>query len=94
MLNDRCPILIGGGQITQRDVDPVEALGPIDLMVAAAEAARENAQAPRILWERVDAVHMVQSLSGRYEDRVGLLASRLGIPCAGRLNVKVYGCTA
>ncbi len=84
MPRDNCPILVGGGQITQRDIDPVEALGPIDLMVAAAEAAREDAQAPRALWERIDTARMVQFLSGKYDDPAGLLCSRLGIGAAER----------
>lgn len=81
---DNCPILVGGGQITQRDVDPVETQGPIDLMAAAAEAARENAEAPSALWDSVDVVRVVQFLSGKYDDPAGLLCSRLGISAGAR----------
>lgn len=35
MDESRIPILIGGGQITQREPDPRVALGPMDLTAAA-----------------------------------------------------------
>ena len=36
--DDRQPVLVGVGQITQREPDPSAALGPLDLMAAAAAA--------------------------------------------------------
>lgn len=39
---DRQPVLVGVGQITQREPDPKAALGPLDLMAAAAKAAAED----------------------------------------------------
>ena len=37
--DDRQPVLVGVGQVTQREPDPRAALGPLDLMAAAARAA-------------------------------------------------------
>ena len=34
--DDRCPVLVGCGQITQREADPRAALAPLDLMAQAA----------------------------------------------------------
>lgn len=76
---DNTPILIGTGRITQRDPDLKTALGPIDLMVKAAERAAADAGANADLLRKCDCLHMVECITGQYEDRVGLLASRLGM---------------
>ncbi|UXA15966.1 acetyl-CoA acetyltransferase [Mycobacterium sp. SMC-4] len=69
-LAPRTPVLVGYGQITQRDENP--SVEPIDLMAAA---AREAAEA-RVL-EAVDAVRVVNLLSWRYRDPGLLLAQRI-----------------
>lgn len=67
-LNPRTPVLVGYGQVNQRDDNP--AVEPVDLMVAAARAAAD----PRVL-EAVDAVRVVNLLSWRYRDP-GLLVAQ------------------
>jgi hypothetical protein len=61
------PILIGAGQLTQRDVEPAEALEPVAMMEAVARSAADDAlavvnvfcwpyaNAPRLLGERLGA---------------------------------------
>lgn len=69
-IDPRTPVLIGYGQVNQRDDDP--AVEPVDLMVAAARAAAD----PRVL-EAVDSVRIVNLLSWRYRDPGLLLAQRI-----------------
>ncbi|KUI06331.1 acetyl-CoA acetyltransferase [Mycolicibacterium acapulense] len=66
----RTPVLVGYGQVNQRDENPD--VSPIDLMVAAARQAAD----PRVL-EAADSVRVVNLLSLRYRDPGLLLAQRL-----------------
>lgn len=77
MPHDNCPVLVGCGQSIQREVsDPVDAMGPIDLMVEAARMAEADTGVSML--ERADRVHVVRFLTGTYDDPAGLLAQRLG----------------
>jgi acetyl-CoA C-acetyltransferase len=69
-MDPRTPVLVGYGQINQRDADP--ATEPVDLMVGAAR----NAADPRVL-EAVDSVRVVNLLSWRYRDPGLLVAQRI-----------------
>lgn len=71
MMDPRTPVLIGYGQVNQRDEDP--AVEPVDLMAAAAREAGD----PRLL-EAVDSVRVVNLLSWRYRDPGLLVAQRIG----------------
>ena len=70
MKTPRTPVLVGYGQVNQRDENP--SVEPIDLMAAAARAAAD----PRVL-EAVDSVRIVNVLSWRYRDPGRLLAQRI-----------------
>jgi acetyl-CoA C-acetyltransferase len=70
-LDPRTPVLVGYGQINQRDER--EAVEPVDLMAAAARLAA----APPVL-EAVDAVRVVNMFSARYRDPGLLLGERIG----------------
>jgi len=70
-MDPRTPVLIGYGQVNQRDENP--GVEPVDLMESAARAAAD----PRVL-EAVDAVRVVNLLSWRYRDPGRLLAQRIG----------------
>ena len=61
MIDPRTPVLVGYGQVNQRDCDPT--IEPVDLMVQAARAAAD----PRVL-EAVDSVRIVNLLSWRYRN--------------------------
>ena len=70
MTTPRTPVLVGYGQVNQRDEDP--SVEPIELMAAAARAAAD----PRVL-EAVDSIRIVNILSWRYRDPGLLLAQRI-----------------
>lgn len=69
-MDPRTPVLVGYGQVNQRDENP--SVEPVDLMVEAARAAAD----PRVL-EAVDSVRVVNLLSWRYRDPGLLLAQRI-----------------
>ncbi len=95
MDESRTPILVGGGQITQREPDPAKALKPIDLIAAAGRAAAEDAGAGQALLEALDTVVLLRSFSDtswRFRSPFGgpsnppkSLANRLGASNARRL---------
>lgn len=73
-VDPRTPVLIGYGQVNQRDDwDDVNTVEPVDLMVAAARQAAD----PRVL-EAVDAIRVVNIFSARYRDPGLLLGQRIG----------------
>ncbi|MCB0922950.1 MAG: acetyl-CoA acetyltransferase [Mycobacterium sp.] len=72
-LDPRTPVLVGAGQVNQREVNP--AVEPVDLMAAAAREAAD----PRVL-AAVDSIRVVNLLSWRYRDPGLLLAARIGAP--------------
>jgi acetyl-CoA C-acetyltransferase len=69
-LDPRTPVLIGYGQVNQRDER--RDIEPVDLMEAAAREAAD----PRVL-EAVDSVRVVNLLSWRYRDPGLLVAQRI-----------------
>ncbi|WP_299559086.1 acetyl-CoA acetyltransferase [uncultured Mycolicibacterium sp.] len=70
-LDPRTPVLIGYGQVNQREPDP--AREPVDLMADAARAAADE----RVL-AAVDSIRVVNLLSWRYRDPGRLVAERIG----------------
>ncbi|HPY24582.1 MAG TPA: acetyl-CoA acetyltransferase [Mycobacterium sp.] len=72
-LDPRTPVLVGAGQVNQRE----ECAGnePVDLMAAAAREAAD----PRVL-AAVDSIRVVNLLSWRYRDPGLLLGARVGAP--------------
>lgn len=72
-MDPRTPILIGGGQLNQRE-DPVE---PVDMIVRAARFAGVEAGAPDIVGA-IDSVRIVGMLSWRYRNPGLLVGDRLG----------------
>jgi len=75
---DLTPILIGGGQVTQRDVEPAAAKEPLALMVEAAQGAAADADGGAELLAAVDSVAVVNILSWHYGNAPRLLAEQLG----------------
>ena len=63
MADDLTPILIGAGQITQREADPQAALSPLDLTAAAAKEAAEDAGGGQRLIEALDTIVAIRSFS-------------------------------
>ncbi|MGX6510969.1 acetyl-CoA acetyltransferase [Rhodococcus sp. SJ-2] len=72
-LDPRTPVLVGTGQINERD----GGVEPVDLMVRAARAAAADAGSARLL-ELVDSVRVIGLLSWRYRDPGALVGERIG----------------
>ncbi|MGV0850255.1 acetyl-CoA acetyltransferase [Mycolicibacterium phlei] len=85
-MDPRTPVLVGYGQVNQREENPQ--VEPVDLMVGAARAGAD----PRVL-AAVDSVRVVNLLSWRYRDPGLLLAQRLGAQNAGTRYTGIGGNT-
>ncbi|MEM7407860.1 MAG: acetyl-CoA acetyltransferase [Pseudomonadota bacterium] len=95
MDESRIPILVGSGQVTQREPDPARALSPIDLTAEACRRAGDDSGAGMALVHSLDTLVVLRSFSdtswrftcpfGRYEHPPASIASRLGIDGAKRL---------
>ena len=95
MDESRIPVLVGCGQITQREADPGQALAPIDLTAAAARQAADDSGAGAQLLAALDTIVVLRSFSdtswrfacpfGRYTNPPKSLAARLGVETARRL---------
>jgi acetyl-CoA C-acetyltransferase len=89
------PVLVGAGQITQREPDPRAALSPMDLTAQAVHAAAADAGPASALLGSIDTVVMIRSFSdtswrfaspfGRYAHPPKSLAARIGAVQAKRL---------
>ena len=86
--DDRCPVLVGCGQITQREPDPRAALAPLDLMAQAAQRAAGDSGAGAALLQSLDAIAVIRLFAdtsprfacpfGRYANPPLSLACRIG----------------
>jgi len=73
----RVPVVVGAGQVTNRQEDPAAAPDPFDLMVQATGLALSGAGTATAA--DIDHCWMVHSLSLRHGDPAPVLAGRLGI---------------
>src|SRR4051794_37955787 len=73
-MDPRTPVLVGVGQLSNRDGEPLE---PLALMERAARAAAQDAGAPGLL-ERVQSVVVVDAISQLLGDPGAVLAERIG----------------
>ncbi|MGE3914802.1 MAG: acetyl-CoA acetyltransferase, partial [Hyphomicrobiaceae bacterium] len=90
----RIPVLVGAGQITQREKDPKVALGPMDLTAEAVKRAAEDSGAGRRLLEALDTIVVLASFSDtswRFKSPFGgpsnppkSIANRVGATAAKR----------
>ena len=86
----RVPVVVGGGQLTNRDTDPTSAPDPFALMEAAARlaAADTGATQPESVLAGLTHLFMVHSLSLRHGDPAPELARRIG---AGHAEARCSG---
>ncbi|NMH98774.1 hypothetical protein HF526_15890 [Pseudonocardia sp. K10HN5] len=89
-LDDRTPVLVGGGQVVRRDGDPAPDSEPVALMAAALRAAAADAGAPGLL-RRATGLWVVDPLTWAYRDPVAPVAERLGIAPRHRVRTTVGG---
>jgi acetyl-CoA C-acetyltransferase len=93
MSEDRTPILIGAGQLTQRDVDPTRAKEPLVMM---SECARQAAADAGLTFEhlsRLDCVAVANIFGWHYGNVPRALAERLGAHPATELYTTLGGNT-
>jgi acetyl-CoA C-acetyltransferase len=76
--DDRTPVLIGVGQLVQRDADPREALNPFEMIDRVAAAAAEDAGAGSALLERLDTLALVNLGLRQMQNAPRIAAERLG----------------
>ncbi len=93
MSHNRTPILVGAGQLTQRDVEPAAALEPLAMMDVVARRAAEDAGAGPVLLGRVDSLAVVNVFCWPYANPSRALAERLGMRPAEELYTTVGGNT-
>lgn len=92
-VDDRTPVLVGCGQLTQRDADPGVALDPLGMMVEAAGTAAADAGAGAALLETIDALAVVNVFCWPYRNLPGALAERLGATPSDAIYTTVGGNT-
>ncbi len=95
MDESRTPILVGCGQVTQREPDPLAAMSPMDLTAAAVKKAAEDSGAGQALLGALDTIVLLRAFSdtswrfvcpfGKYVNPPKSLANRLGADRAKRL---------
>ena len=85
-LDPRTPVLVGAGQVNQREERPGNE--PVDLMAAAAREAAD----PRVL-AAIDAIRVVNLLSWRYRDPGLLLGLRVGAAAPSTVYTGIGGNT-
>jgi acetyl-CoA C-acetyltransferase len=76
--DDRTPILVGAGQLVQRDVELSEALKPQEMLERVARSACDDAGAGDRLLRELDSIALVTSYPNRANNPVRLLAERIG----------------
>lgn len=91
--DDRTPILVGCGQLTQRDADPGVALDPLSMMVETARRAADDAGVGAALLARLDALAVVNVFCWPYRNLPGALAAELGANPSDAVYTTVGGNT-
>jgi len=90
---DTTPVLIGAGQLVQRDVDPQAALGPVAMMAEAARRAAADAGAGAHLLMQVDLLAVVNVIGWQYGNAPRLLAELLDAHPAENFYTTIGGNT-
>ncbi len=86
-------VLIGCGEVVQRDVAPQEALEPVALMERSARLAADDAGLGTAALAELDALVAVDVVGWRYASAAAALAERLGATGARTLDTTVGGNT-
>jgi acetyl-CoA C-acetyltransferase len=77
MSDDRIPVIVGIGEITDRPTNPADGLEPLALMAAALERADQDAGGG--LLPTIDSLDVVNLVSWRYSDPARQLSELIGI---------------
>ena len=92
-MNDNTPILIGGGQYTQKDVDPAQAKEPLLMMAECARRAAADAGADDRLLAQLDHVAVVNIFGWHYSNPPRALAEQVGAHPRGEVYTTLGGNT-
>jgi acetyl-CoA C-acetyltransferase len=76
MVDDRIPVIVGIGEVTDRPADFMQGLEPLALMAQALQRANEDGGG---LLRTVDSLDVVNLVSWRYADAAQQLSDRIGI---------------
>jgi acetyl-CoA C-acetyltransferase len=90
LLDPTTPVVVGVGQVVQRQPDLTAPVEPAELAARALRAAADDAGVPDLL-ARADLVVAVPSASWTYPDQAGLVASLVGVDEATTVQTSPYG---
>lgn len=91
LLDGRTPVIVGVGQITQREPDLTGLADPATLAARALRAAAQDSGAGEALLRRADGVYAVASASWFYKDMAAAVAGHLGVSPAETIMSARYG---
>lgn len=91
LLDPATPVVIGVGQLVNRDRDRARPVEPAAMAAAALRAAAADAGAAGDVLARADLVYAVPSASWTYPDQAGLVAGLVGAGEAGTVQTSPYG---
>lgn len=89
LLDPRTPVVVGTGQIVQRE--PNSQRDPVALATAALRAAADDSGIGETLLQAADAVYAVPSASWTYNDQAALIAAAVGANPLERVQSTPYG---
>ncbi|MET0931303.1 MAG: SRPBCC family protein [Aeromicrobium sp.] len=89
LLDPRTPVVVGVGQVVQREPDGDN--DPAGLAVQALRAAADDSGAGDDLLRAADAVYAIASASWTYRDQAALIADAVGATPAERVQSSPYG---
>jgi len=78
--DDRAPVIIGVGQVVHRPKGADDLKDPLTLIVESARMAAADAGPGESLWQKLDAVRVINILSWSYPQPPATLARALGAP--------------
>lgn len=90
-LDPRTPVIVGVGQLVQREPDLADPREPVELSVEALRCAVEDSGATVDLLPLADLVYAVPSASWTYADQAGRVAELVGASDAGTVQSSPYG---
>ncbi|HTW17401.1 MAG TPA: crotonase/enoyl-CoA hydratase family protein [Nocardioides sp.] len=90
-LDPRTPVIVGVGQLVQREPDLADPREPVELSVEALRRAIEDSGAGVDLLRLADLVYAVPSASWTYADQAGRVAELVGASDAGTVQSSPYG---
>jgi acetyl-CoA C-acetyltransferase len=91
LVDERSPVLVGVAQLTQRDPDPQEASGPLDMLVQVAREAADDAGAGDPALSAIDTVGLVQVAGWQPQNGPRLLAEALEAKPAREIETATGG---